>query len=75
MCHVLQRRAVIDRFICPVVVRLMRTVSSGDGNGIRRKSRAENQDRRQRRVILSRAYPSGIDPEPKITVAGIFPPE
>ena len=41
----------------------------GTGSGGRVEDKEE-----LRRVVLLRAYPIGIDPEPNITVAGMFPP-
>ena len=46
----------------------------GPGSGVRVEQRTKVEEE-VRRVILSRAYPTGIDPEPNINVAGMFPPE
>ena len=49
----------------------MRGVASDHGTGVRGTGRAASQGRG--RVIISREYHSGIDAEPNITVAGVFP--
>ena len=64
--------SIIDRSSAGVP-RIMGPVARGDGNGIRGRLELKPQGRRQRRIILSRAYSIGIDPDPNINVQCMFP--